>query len=291
MDSGKGGFGKVWKARWQGTPVALKVVPLHANLRQEEKQARMAIMEAALSGSRILCPLLYVSISMCHSGCLAHPNIVSTYTCEIREASDLEKEAEKFSVEDSQNKLKWMSIERFNMTNASKNFMKSQYKNDLEVRIIMEYCDRGSLVSAIALGWFRSPDDSSQPDFEAVILTALDIARGLCCLHENNIIHGDLKPHNVLLQNKPFVDSRGFIAKIADFGLSIKMESEQSHVDGMRMVSPSCISYTFTVEIMTDTCRELGDMFRRKWRCVGKFCPRLTFTLLVFCCGSFSLEN
>ena len=47
---GRGGFGKVWKARWQGTPVALKVVPLHANLRQEEKQAKMAIMEAALSG-------------------------------------------------------------------------------------------------------------------------------------------------------------------------------------------------------------------------------------------------
>ena len=100
----------------------------------------------------------------------------------------------------------------------------------------MEYCDRGSLVAGITKGWFRNLEDPSQPDLDAVILTALDIARGLCCLHENNIIHGDLKPHNVLLQNKPFVDSRGFIAKIADFGLSIKMESEQSHVDGMRMV-------------------------------------------------------
>ena len=63
MDSGKGGFGKVWKARWQGTPVALKVVPLHANLRQEEKQARMAIMEAALSGSHSPLPCIYPNVS------------------------------------------------------------------------------------------------------------------------------------------------------------------------------------------------------------------------------------
>lgn len=140
------------------------------------------------------------------------------------------------SVEDSQNKQKWVSIDRFAQTNASKSFMKSQAKNDLEVRIIMEYCDRGSLVAAIRGGWFRNPEDPARPDLDAIIHTALDIARGLCLLHENNIIHGDLKPHNVLLQNRPFVDSRGFIAKIADFGLSIKMESEQSHVDGMRMV-------------------------------------------------------
>jgi len=222
---GRGGFGKVWKARWQGTPVALKVVPLHANLNQEEKQAKMAIMEAALSG------------------CLAHPNIVSTYACEIREANDFDKDNdEPMSVEDSQNKQKWVSIDRFAQTNASKSFMKPQAKNDLEVRIIMEYCDRGSLVAGITQGWFRDQDVPSRPDLDAVILTALDIARGLCCLHENNIIHGDLKPHNVLLQNKPFVDSRGFIAKIADFGLSIKMESEQSHVDGMRMGTGGYVS-------------------------------------------------
>jgi len=49
----------VWKARWQGTLVALKVVPLHASLKQEEKQARMAIMEAALSGTLPLNPISY----------------------------------------------------------------------------------------------------------------------------------------------------------------------------------------------------------------------------------------
>jgi len=162
---------------------------------------------------------------------------VSTYTCEIREANDFDKDTDDDrTVEDSQNKQKWVSIERFAATNASKSFMKNQAKNDLEVRIIMEYCDRGSLVVGIRQGWLRDQRDPSMPDLEAVILTALDVARGLCCLHENNIIHGDLKPHNVLLQNKPFVDSRGFIAKIADFGLSIKMDTEQSHVDGMRMV-------------------------------------------------------
>jgi serine/threonine protein kinase len=39
-----------------------------------------------------------------------------------------------------------------------------------------------------------------------------EIASGLSCLHCNNIIHGDLKPQNVLLQKG--------VAKLCDFGLS-----------------------------------------------------------------------
>ena len=32
-----------------------------------------------------------------------------------------------------------------------------------------------------------------------VLLTALDVAEALRCMHAGNVLHGDLKPHNILL--------------------------------------------------------------------------------------------
>eukprot|EP00198_Chlamydomonas_reinhardtii_P006439 XP_001695775.1 predicted protein [Chlamydomonas reinhardtii] len=53
----------------------------------------------------------------------------------------------------------------------------------------------------------------------ALLRTARDVAQGMCHLHANGIIHGDLKPGNVLLRGCR-TDRRGFVAMVADFGLS-----------------------------------------------------------------------
>ncbi|KAG2435901.1 hypothetical protein HXX76_007096 [Chlamydomonas incerta] len=166
-------------------------------------------------------------------------------------------------------------------------YMKAQ-PNTYLTHIIMEYCDRGSLLNAIKRGIFRlepeaaaeaaeatgpssasslrSTAHSSDPEgwattaaaaaassaasggragltpipeaaadsvrfprrvvLRAILRTARDIAQGMAHLHANGIIHGDLKPGNVLLRGCRS-DRRGFVAAVADFGLSKVVRGDQ----------------------------------------------------------------
>ena len=88
--------------------------------------------------------------------------------------------------------------------------------------IIMEYISGGSLASVLK-------------EFNALALGATqryvrDIVRGLAFLHKNDVIHRDVKPHNVLLM----IDGQ---CKLTDFGASAKLgqlqsESEKKKVQG-----------------------------------------------------------
>lgn len=66
-----------------------------------------------------------------------------------------------------------------------------------------------------------------------VALLGLDVAKGCQAIHRYNIIHGDLKPHNVLLTSA-LDDERGWNGKIADFGLSVKIKRGEQHVSGIQ---------------------------------------------------------
>lgn len=46
-------------------------------------------------------------------------------------------------------------------------------------------------------------------------------------LHASNILHGDLKPQNVLLRSARS-DRRGFVCKLCDFGLSRLLSEQQT---------------------------------------------------------------
>lgn len=90
-----------------------------------------------------------------------------------------------------------------------------------ETWLVQEYCELGSLGKQNILRANKLPSawGFEDPDMLAIIQTCMDIARGMKYLHDNKVVHGDLKCDNVLLQ-RAAGSSRGFTAKVADFGTS-----------------------------------------------------------------------
>ena len=136
--------------------------------------------------------------------------------------------------------------------------------------LVSELADKGTLADAMKSGLFKQADApgrnlvspweqpptcsaghaGSQPCHDAcgnypgirgtnharsrlqpvILLCLLDVARGLEYLHSCNIMHGDLKPQNVLLKTA-VTDRRGFMCKLGDFGLSRILRETETHVN------------------------------------------------------------
>ena len=85
--------------------------------------------------------------------------------------------------------------------------------------LIMEYMENGSLYEALRN---ESINLSSQDD---ILIIAQDVARGLRFLHSADVIHGDLKSKNVLID-------ANFRAKVSDFGLGGKSRKSKIEARG-----------------------------------------------------------
>jgi serine/threonine protein kinase len=99
----------------------------------------------------------------------------------------------------------------------------------IQVHLVMQYCDMGTLEQAIRRGDFHDPR-SGQPKLRTILLTALEIARGLQYLHhpDRRMVHRDLSAANVLLATASG-DERGFKALLSDFGLSTSLAAGATH--------------------------------------------------------------
>ena len=100
--------------------------------------------------------------------------------------------------------------------------------------MIVEYCGKGSLWGALTSGELNKEVQEEQKgaqiwdssalggglvswDSWAAIELLKEVARAMLYLHDNGIIHGDLKSANVLLSDSTR-DRRGYEAKVTDFG-------------------------------------------------------------------------
>lgn len=184
-----------------------------------------------------LCPQAAISSS------LLHPNITQVFTYSFRPIKDTIALAAKGELVGS-NLLQVAPIDSTfmssiasskgpdnnNNSNISSNNENSSQVFSFEVRLVMEYCDLGCLREALDSGVFGA--GTGNFNYSAVLDTLLDVAKAMHHLHKSNVLHMDLKARNIMLKSDGS-DPRGMVAKVADFGLSVSLDSSQTHMSSM----------------------------------------------------------
>jgi serine/threonine protein kinase len=110
------------------------------------------------------------------------------------------------------------------------------YVQGMEVQMVLELCDLGNLRVALNLGIMLTCD--GLVNYMGLLDLAGGIARGMLHLHKLNILHGDLKTMNVLLKSTGS-EACGVVPKLADFGLSVKMGGNETHVSSLCQGTPT----------------------------------------------------
>ncbi|CAG5116904.1 unnamed protein product [Candidula unifasciata] len=101
------------------------------------------------------------------------------------------------------------NFEGINHKNLVKYFGVEVHKD--EMLMFMEYCDSGSIEEVARIGL---------PEYMIRRYTQ-EIVRAIVHLHENNIVHRDIKGANI------FLTSQGHV-KLGDFGCSVKLKNQQT---------------------------------------------------------------
>jgi len=209
---GMGSTSRVYKAKWQGVIVAQKVMHLpYLRMESGSKMEAMLAMEAAISAS------------------LCHPNVVQTYSCEVLPIMNKAKGSEGDDPPRSRGPSSCGSKPEESLTSADTPVDEPEVVM-WEARIIQEYCSLGSLEKNLRSGQLPGQSEkNSEPSQDVALRMARDIAAGMMHIHAMQVVHGDLKVGNVLLQGS----TSGIVAKVADFGLSIKLDNQQTHMSNI----------------------------------------------------------
>jgi len=83
-------------------------------------------------------------------------------------------------------------------------------KDEINYSLVLEYADGGTLGGYL--------DNAKTLKWEIQLKFAKEIASAILCLHDNDIIHRDIHPDNILIH--------GYTIKLADFGRSCLQGSD-----------------------------------------------------------------
>lgn len=196
---GQGEYTSVHKGVWRELDVAVKTIVFRGDY-DSKNYHQNAIREVAITSG------------------LAHPNVVCTYSYDIKRLQAGSMEARVSGLKNS----------------TGVNILDSC--SDWKLFIIQEFCEKGTLHTALRDRAFVDKRTGS-PDLESLLEVASGIVKGMNHIHAKNILHGNLKPSNVLLKMSPDTHTK-MLAKIADFGLSLKMNLDQTHVSNAQHGTP-----------------------------------------------------
>ncbi len=193
---GGGGFGQVWRARWKGTPVAVKVLTGSAQAETVSK----AVLEEFIAEINMVSGMRHPNICLFMGACLDPPNrAIVTELCEHGSLWDaLRSPLSLHRVADGKTRLAW-PLDLYDPSD--------ERRESFEI-------SEPPFVPAGVWPW------------ALVKRVAAGTARGMCYLHSGNppVLHRDLKSANILLDES-------YTAKLADFGLS-RLKAVRSGMTG-----------------------------------------------------------
>ena len=125
------------------------------------------------------------------------------------------------------------------------------FKDSVNYYIITEYCEEGDLYDKL----MSMPKSYFSEKLVCFIMK--QVFSAVAYLHSKDIIHGDLKLENILIDSSPYkgLDSDYFDVKLIDFGCSRFFKSNQTGVIGTSMY--------YSPEIINNQYDEMSDL----WAC------------------------
>lgn len=192
---GRGGFGKVYKGCWQGTTVAVKIIRHSDRLLQTNLGEPF---EAFLSQH------------------ISHPNVVQTYHISVKERKDGDGSGKSNGGDETKDDIDSSQVNDLFPSFGKEDGIEQPWpvgSPQYETWIVLEYCDLGSLQKSLAEESIAIKSGDQVSKMSSILQTALEIASAMNYLHSFRIIHGDLKPGNVLLKSDGS-QPRGFICKV-----------------------------------------------------------------------------
>lgn len=95
-------------------------------------------------------------------------------------------------------------------------------------------------------------------DWKMVLARYVEAGRGLHAIHHQRLIHGDVKPDNILVQVS---GEREFVAKVADFGLARNLQGEQVLPDGRHVSYGGTPEYAAPEQLLDGRCDARSDQY------------------------------